>query len=59
MFGEKVGVDFEVNGNIINVTPESNYTQNVVYTLVVPADLKNKNGETLGQGVHLQFIVNP
>ncbi|MEK4384799.1 transglutaminase domain-containing protein [Solibacillus sp. FSL W7-1464] len=59
MFGEKVGVDFEVNGNTINVIPESNYTQNIVYTLVVPADLKNKNGDTLGQGVHLQFIVKP
>lgn len=59
MFGDKVDVSFEVVGNVVTVLPQSSYVENIVYTLVIPADLKNSNGDTLGQGRHLQFIVKP
>lgn len=59
MFGDKVDVSFEVVGNVVTVLPQSSYVENIVYTLVIPADLKNSNGDALGQGRHLQFIVKP
>ena len=57
MFGDSVNVAIQVDGKTITVTPVVSYIEEVPYTLVIKSGLKNANGQTIKQGVHLQFKV--